>query len=111
MRRANSSWARRGSAYPRVRVSLTGICQPADCVPRPPLDHDSLGVDTPRTRSDRMGKQGSMRGGEERQLRKQMVVVKGGAGEALRVMGAQVKFLCTSDKTDQAWSLMEVALP
>ncbi len=40
-----------------------------------------------------------------------MVVVKGGAGEALRVMGTRVKFLCTADKTDRAWSLMEVALP
>ena len=42
---------------------------------------------------------------------KQMVVVKDGAGEALQVMGARVKFLCTSDKTDKAWSLMEVGLP
>jgi quercetin dioxygenase-like cupin family protein len=40
-----------------------------------------------------------------------MVVVKGGAAEALRVMGAEVKFLCTADKTDRSWSLMEVTLP
>jgi quercetin dioxygenase-like cupin family protein len=44
-------------------------------------------------------------------MAKQHVIVKSGAGESLTVMGAGVKFLCTSDKTDKAWSLMEVALP
>jgi quercetin dioxygenase-like cupin family protein len=29
----------------------------------------------------------------------------------LRVMGAEVRFLCAADKTDNTWSLMEVALP
>ena len=42
---------------------------------------------------------------------KQLVIVKSGAGENLTVMGAGVKFLCTADKTDKAWSLMEAALP
>lgn len=42
---------------------------------------------------------------------KQMVVVKDGAGEALQVMGAQVKFLCTGEKTGGGWSLMETAVP
>lgn len=44
-------------------------------------------------------------------MSKQMVVVKRGEGEALRVMGADVRFLCAADKTDKAWSLMEVVLP
>lgn len=42
---------------------------------------------------------------------KQMIVVKQGEGEALSVLGAQVRFLCPGDKTGQAWSLMEVVLP
>lgn len=42
---------------------------------------------------------------------KQVVVMKQGEGETLTVMGAQVKFLCTADKTDKAWSLMEVVVP
>lgn len=41
----------------------------------------------------------------------QVVVMKEGAGEALRVMGALVKFLCTGEKTGGKWSLMETALP
>jgi quercetin dioxygenase-like cupin family protein len=44
-------------------------------------------------------------------MAKQIVVVKDGAGEALNVMGAAVKFLCTGDKTGRAWSLMEVTRP
>jgi quercetin dioxygenase-like cupin family protein len=42
---------------------------------------------------------------------KQMVVVKRGEGEALRVTGANLKFLCTAEQTGHAWSLMEVELP
>lgn len=42
---------------------------------------------------------------------RQQVVVRSGEGEALRVMGAGVKFLCTADRTDRQWSLMEVELP
>jgi quercetin dioxygenase-like cupin family protein len=44
-------------------------------------------------------------------MSKQLVVVKQGEGEKLEAMGAQVKFLCPADKTDYAWSLMEVTLP
>lgn len=44
-------------------------------------------------------------------MNKQMVVVRQGEAETLSVLGAQVKFLCSGDKTDQAWSLMEVSLP
>jgi quercetin dioxygenase-like cupin family protein len=42
---------------------------------------------------------------------RQQMVVRSGEGEALRVMGAGVKFLCTADRTDRQWSLMEVELP
>jgi quercetin dioxygenase-like cupin family protein len=42
---------------------------------------------------------------------KQMVVVKDGAAEALQVMGVQVKFLCTGEKTSGGWSLMENTVP
>jgi quercetin dioxygenase-like cupin family protein len=41
----------------------------------------------------------------------QVVVMKEGQGETLNVLGAQVKFLCTGNQTDHAWSLMEVVLP
>ena len=44
-------------------------------------------------------------------MSKQVVVVKQGEGETLSVLGAQVKFLCTGDKTAHAWSMMEVVLP
>jgi quercetin dioxygenase-like cupin family protein len=44
-------------------------------------------------------------------MARQLAVVKSGEGESLSVMGAGVKFLCTADRTDKAWSLMEVALP
>jgi quercetin dioxygenase-like cupin family protein len=42
---------------------------------------------------------------------KQMVVTKRGEAEELQCMGAAVRFLCGADKTDKAWSLMEVQLP
>ena len=44
-------------------------------------------------------------------MAKQLVVMKQGEGERLAVMGAEVKFLCAADRTDRAWSLMEVVLP
>lgn len=44
-------------------------------------------------------------------MTKQPAVVMSGHGESLNVMGAGVRFLCTGDRTDKAWSLMEVDLP
>jgi quercetin dioxygenase-like cupin family protein len=44
-------------------------------------------------------------------MNQQIVVMKQDEGETLSVLGTQVKFLCTGDKTDHAWSLMEVVLP
>ena len=44
-------------------------------------------------------------------MSRQASVVKQGQGEALRVMGAAVRFLCGAQQTEQAWSLMEVELP
>lgn len=44
-------------------------------------------------------------------MERQPTVVKSGQGESLSVMGAGVKFLCSADRTDRAWSLMEVVLP
>ena len=44
-------------------------------------------------------------------MSKQLVVMKQGQGESLEVLGTRVRFLCTPDKTDHGWSLMEVAIP
>ncbi len=44
-------------------------------------------------------------------MKKQGVWLQRGDGESMSVMGAQVRFLCTADKTDRAWSLMEVVVP
>ena len=44
-------------------------------------------------------------------MAKQIVVTKRGQAETMSVMGAAVRFLCGADKTDRAWSLMEVGLP
>ena len=44
-------------------------------------------------------------------MSKRSMVVKQGEAETLRVMGAEVRFLCEADKTDKQWSLMEVTLP
>jgi len=44
-------------------------------------------------------------------MARQLVVMKQGSGESLRVMGAEVTFLCTAERTGHAWSLMEVGLP
>lgn len=43
--------------------------------------------------------------------KKQGVCVRRGEGEFMRVMGADVRFLCTADKTAREWSLMEVVMP
>ncbi len=43
--------------------------------------------------------------------RKQAFVTSRTASEALKVMGADVSFLCPAERTGQAWSMMEVALP
>lgn len=42
---------------------------------------------------------------------KQVSVVEQGRGEAMKVMGADVRFLCAATETEKAWSLMEVGLP
>lgn len=42
---------------------------------------------------------------------KQVVVQTRGAGERMRVLGTQLRFLCAADETDSAWSLMEVEMP
>jgi len=44
-------------------------------------------------------------------MSKQAVVMRQGEGAVLNVLGTQLKFLCSGDKTDKAWSLMEVTLP
>jgi quercetin dioxygenase-like cupin family protein len=44
-------------------------------------------------------------------MARQLLTMKRGEGETLSVMGADVKFLCTADRTEHAWSLMEVTLP
>ncbi|WP_448208087.1 cupin domain-containing protein [Azospirillum sp. sgz302134] len=44
-------------------------------------------------------------------MSKQAVVVKQGEGEALSVLGTQVRFLCEAERTDHSFSIMEVTLP
>jgi len=44
-------------------------------------------------------------------MAKQVVVLKRDEGESMSVVGCGLKFLCTADKTDRAWSLMETVLP
>jgi quercetin dioxygenase-like cupin family protein len=39
------------------------------------------------------------------------LVVKAGEGEALSVIGAEVRFLCRAADTGKAWSLMETRIP
>jgi quercetin dioxygenase-like cupin family protein len=39
------------------------------------------------------------------------VVVKAGQGEALSVMGGEIRFLCRAEDTGKAWSLMETVIP
>src|SRR5690349_5663549 len=48
---------------------------------------------------------------EETMGHREPVTMRRGEGEALNVMGAQVRFLCGAEKTGEAWSLMEVVLP
>src|SRR5690349_14472125 len=59
--------------------------------------------------SDCMTQRSRWQGGAE--MSKQAVVVRRGEAETLHVMGAGVRFLCEADKTDKAWSLMEVVVP
>jgi quercetin dioxygenase-like cupin family protein len=47
----------------------------------------------------------------EASMARKVLTMRHGEGESLRVMGADVKFLCTADSTDRTWSLMEVTLP
>src|SRR5437868_3749053 len=47
---------------------------------------------------------------KEMMMSKQPIVMKRGQAEELRVTGAGLRFLCTGDKTDKAWSLMEAEL-
>jgi quercetin dioxygenase-like cupin family protein len=42
---------------------------------------------------------------------KQTVLMRRNEGEMLSVMGAQLRFLCSADKTDKSWSMMEAVLP
>jgi quercetin dioxygenase-like cupin family protein len=42
---------------------------------------------------------------------KHAVAVRRGEGEALSVLGTQVRFLCEAERTGRAFSLMEVILP
>ena len=42
---------------------------------------------------------------------KQPLTMKKGEGDLLNVVGAKVRFICSAEKTGQAWSLMEVVLP
>ena len=44
-------------------------------------------------------------------MSRQTAIVTNGQGESLSVLGAGVRFLCTADRTDRAWSLMEVDVP
>jgi quercetin dioxygenase-like cupin family protein len=44
-------------------------------------------------------------------MSKEAMVVRQGQGEQLSVTGAQLRFLCNAERTDKAWSLMEVTLP
>ncbi len=43
-------------------------------------------------------------------MAKQSLVMRGDEGEELSVLGCGIRFLCTADKTDKAWSLMETVL-
>jgi quercetin dioxygenase-like cupin family protein len=44
-------------------------------------------------------------------MAKQAMVMRRGEAEELRVMGAAVRFLCGAERTERAWSLMEVEVP
>jgi quercetin dioxygenase-like cupin family protein len=43
--------------------------------------------------------------------KKQVLVARCEQGQMLRVMGAEVKFVCGGENTGRAWSLMECAAP
>jgi quercetin dioxygenase-like cupin family protein len=44
-------------------------------------------------------------------MEKQALMMKSGTAKALSVLGTQVRFLCESESTGKAFSLMEVVLP
>ncbi len=44
-------------------------------------------------------------------MNKRAMIVKNGQAEALNVLGTQVRFLCESQHTGNAWSLMELTVP
>jgi quercetin dioxygenase-like cupin family protein len=44
-------------------------------------------------------------------MTKQPFVLKQGEGEVLPVLGSQIKFVCTGERTGRAWSLIECAAP
>jgi len=44
-------------------------------------------------------------------VNKTRIVVKRAEGETLHVLGTGLRFLCGPDKTNRAWSLMEVVVP
>jgi quercetin dioxygenase-like cupin family protein len=44
-------------------------------------------------------------------MKKQALMMKSGTAQALSVLGTQVRFLCESESTAKAFSLMEVVLP
>ena len=44
-------------------------------------------------------------------MKKQALMVTSGTAQALSVLGTQVRFLCDSESTGKAFSLMEVVLP
>jgi quercetin dioxygenase-like cupin family protein len=44
-------------------------------------------------------------------MSKEAIVVRSNEGQTLNVTGGGVRFLCTSDQTDHAWSMMAATLP
>src|SRR5215475_3571775 len=44
-------------------------------------------------------------------MNKQVIIVRNGQAQALNVLGTQVRFLCESQHTGNAWSLMELVVP
>ncbi|MGN6388489.1 MAG: cupin domain-containing protein [Burkholderiaceae bacterium] len=40
-----------------------------------------------------------------------IVKTKQGQGEALNILGMELRFLCTGDQTGRAWSMLETVLP
>lgn len=44
-------------------------------------------------------------------MAKQQVMTRRNEGQTLEVLGTRVRFLCDADRTDAAWSLLEVSIP